>query len=92
VLVATAPGDLDLAAEAALVRYVWKAAPVLSLAHDVSDGGIEQALREAAEWSGVEAEVELPEQAAGGQVLLACAPEDVERLGKKGIQQIGVVT
>ena len=52
---ATAPGDLDLAAEAALVRFVWKAAPVLTLAHDVSDGGLEQALREAAEHSGVEA-------------------------------------
>ncbi len=91
VLVATAPGDLDLAAEAALVRYVWKAAPVLSLAHDVSDGGIEQALREAADHSSLEAEVELPHPAGGGQVLLACAPENVERLGKKGIQEIGVV-
>jgi phosphoribosylformylglycinamidine synthase len=91
VLVATAPGELDLAAEAALIRYVWKAAPVLSLAHDVSDGGIEQALHEASEYSGLEAEVEVPEQATGGQVLLACAPEDVERLGKKGIRQIGVV-
>jgi phosphoribosylformylglycinamidine synthase subunit PurL len=91
VLLATAPGALDLAAEAALIRYVWKAAPVLSLAHDVSDGGIEQALSEAAEWSGVEAEVELPEPAAGGQVLLACAPDDVERLGRKGIRQIGKV-
>jgi phosphoribosylformylglycinamidine synthase len=91
VLLAAAPGELDLAAEAALIRYVWKAAPVLSLAHDVSDGGLEQALHEAAEWSGVEAEVELPEPAVGGQVLLACAPDDVERLGKKGIQRIGVV-
>jgi phosphoribosylformylglycinamidine synthase II len=91
VLLATAPGALDLAAEAALIRYVWKAAPVLSLAHDVSDGGIEQALSEAAEWSGVDAEVELPEPAAGGQVLLACAPDDVERLGRKGIRRIGRV-
>jgi phosphoribosylformylglycinamidine synthase len=91
VLVATAPGELDLAAEAALIRYVWKAAPVLSLAHDVSDGGIEEALREASEYSGLEAEVEVPEQATGGRVLLACAPEDVERLGKKGIRQIGVI-
>jgi phosphoribosylformylglycinamidine synthase len=91
VLVATAPGSLDLAAEAALVRYVWKAAPVLSLAHDVSDGGIGQALREAAEFSGREAEVDLPEPAAGGQVILACAPENVERLGTKGIRRIGVV-
>ena len=81
VLVATAPGELELAAEAALVRYVWKAAPVLSLAHDVSDGGIEQALREAGDFSGLEADVELPAPTNGGRVLLACAPEDVERLG-----------
>ncbi|MFL5950415.1 MAG: phosphoribosylformylglycinamidine synthase subunit PurL [Gaiellaceae bacterium] len=91
VLVATAPGELDPAAEAALVRFVWKAAPVLTLAHDVSDGGIEQALREAEEHSGIAAEVELPATAPGGQVLLACAPENVERLGSKGLQQIGRV-
>jgi phosphoribosylformylglycinamidine synthase len=91
VLLATAPGDLDLAAEAALVRYVWKAAPVLTLAHDVSDGGLEQALREAEEHSGVGAQVELPPTAPGGQVLLACAPENVERLGSKGLQRIGTV-
>jgi phosphoribosylformylglycinamidine (FGAM) synthase-like enzyme len=90
-LLATAPGELDLAAEAALVRYVWKAAPVLSLAHDVSDGGIAAALREAAEHSGTEANVDLPEPAPGGQVLLACARADVARLGSKGLQQIGVV-
>jgi phosphoribosylformylglycinamidine synthase len=91
VLVATAPGQLDLAAEAALVRYIWKAAPVLTLAHDVSDGGIQEALREAAEYSGREADVQLPEPAKGGQVLLACAPDDVDRLGTKGLQRIGVV-
>jgi phosphoribosylformylglycinamidine synthase II len=91
VLVATAPGELDLTAEAALVRYVWKAAPVLTLAHDVSDGGIEQALREAEEYSGIGAKVALPTTARGGQVLLACAPENVERLGSKGLQRIGRV-
>jgi phosphoribosylformylglycinamidine synthase subunit PurL len=91
VALATAPGELDLAAEAALVRYVWKAAPVLTLAHDVSDGGVEEALREAADYSGIVADVEVPEPAAGGQVLLACARESVERLGTKGVRQIGVV-
>jgi phosphoribosylformylglycinamidine synthase subunit PurL len=91
VLVATAPGELDLAAEAALIRYVWKAAPVLTLAHDVSDGGIEQAVREAEEQSGVGAQVEAPLTAPGGQVLLACAPEHVDRLGSKGLQRIGTV-
>jgi phosphoribosylformylglycinamidine synthase len=91
VLVATAPGDLDLAAEAALVRFVWKAAPVLTLAHDVSGGGLEEALREAEEYSGLTADVELPAAAAGGQIVLACAPGDVERLGAKGLQRVGVV-
>jgi phosphoribosylformylglycinamidine synthase len=91
VLLATAPGKLDLAAEAALIRYVWKAAPVLTLAHDVSDGGLEVAVREAAEFSGVDADVDLPEPAPGGRVLLACAPGDVDRLGKRNIERIGVV-
>jgi phosphoribosylformylglycinamidine synthase subunit PurL len=91
VLLATAPGELDLAAEAALVRYVWKAAPVLTLAHDVSDGGLEQALREAEQHSGLEADVKLPDDAVGGQVLLACGPEDVARLGSKGLRRIGEV-
>jgi phosphoribosylformylglycinamidine synthase II len=91
VLVATAPGELDLAAEAALVRFVWKAAPVLTLAHDVSDGGLVEALREAEQYSGLGADLELPEPAAGGQIVLVCAPEDVERLGSKGLQRIGVV-
>ena len=92
VLLATAPGDLDLAAEAALIQFVAKAAPVLTLAHDVSDGGLEVALAEAALWSGVGAEVELPADATGsGQVVLACAPDDVDRLGSKGLTRLGVV-
>jgi phosphoribosylformylglycinamidine synthase len=91
VLVATAPGELELAAEAALIRFVWKAAPMLTLAHDVSNGGIELALLEAAEHSGVAAHVDVPETAPGGQILLACAPENVERLGSKGVRRIGTV-
>jgi phosphoribosylformylglycinamidine synthase subunit PurL len=91
VLVATAPGDLDLAAEAALVRYVWKAAPVLTLAHDVSDGGLQRALHEVEEFTGLAADVDLPEDVAGGRVLLACAAANVERLGSKGLERIGVV-
>jgi len=31
---------------------VWESAAAFTLAHDVSDGGLETALREAAEWSG----------------------------------------
>jgi phosphoribosylformylglycinamidine synthase subunit PurL len=40
-----------LAAEAELIELVWRAAPGLSLVHDVSDGGLELALREMADWS-----------------------------------------
>src|SRR5204862_1397648 len=91
VLVATAPGDLDLAAEAELIRWTWKAAPMLTLVHDVSYGGLEAAIAEAAAHSGIAADVDLPEPAHGGQMLLACAPEYVERLGTRGLQQIGTV-
>jgi hypothetical protein len=91
-VLATAPGELDLAAEAALVRFVWKAGPVVSLAHDVSDGGIEEAVREAEEYSGLQADVDVPAAAPGGQVLMACAPEDLTRLGTKGLEQIGTVS
>jgi phosphoribosylformylglycinamidine synthase len=91
VFLATAPGDLDLVAEAALVRYVWKVAPFLSLAHDVSDGGIEVALQEAAAFTRVGADVRLPRDTRSGRVVLACAPENAERLGKKNVVQIGTV-
>ena len=45
VLLATSP-DGSLAAEAALIRFLWKAAPHLSLCHDVGSGGIAAALAE----------------------------------------------
>jgi phosphoribosylformylglycinamidine synthase len=92
VLLATAP-ELTLAAEAALIRFLWKAAPLLSLCHDVGYGGLEHALREAACWSGREAEVDLgavPEPNTGAAVL-AIAPEQIELLGTRGFVQIGQV-
>ncbi|MFL5971046.1 MAG: phosphoribosylformylglycinamidine synthase subunit PurL [Gaiellaceae bacterium] len=52
-------GEVDLAREAALIGLVWRGAPALSLAHDVSDGGLAVALREMAEWSGVEADPDI---------------------------------
>ncbi len=91
-LLAAAPGELELAAEAALVRFLWKAAPLLSLAHDVGHGGIDAALAEAALWSGIGAEIELPPgEPCGGAALLACDPGDVTRLGTRGLTRLGVV-
>jgi phosphoribosylformylglycinamidine synthase II len=91
------PATLDLTAEALVVEFLWRAAPLLTLAHDASDGGLAVALAEAALWSGIGAELELPEDTrawfgeGGGQAVVACAPEDVERLGGVPLRQLGVV-
>jgi phosphoribosylformylglycinamidine (FGAM) synthase-like enzyme len=93
VLLATSP-DGSLAAEAALIRFLWKAAPHLTLSHDVGSGGIAAALAEAVAWSGgLEAQVELPADydSRRGAAILACRPERVNRLGSRGFVQIGEV-
>jgi len=90
VLLAAAP-EASLAAEAALVRFLWKAAPLLTLCHDVGYGGLEHALAEAARWSGREADVDLPEEPTAGAAILALPAADVAKLGARGFVQIGVV-
>src|SRR5207247_8618459 len=91
------PAELALRAEAALVRFLWRASPLLSLADDCDRGGLAVALAEAALWSGVGAELELPDDEValfgegGGQAVVACALEDVGRLGSKGTRRLGVV-
>ena len=78
------PPALDLAAEAALIRFVTEAAPRCSLAHDVSDGGLAVALAEAALHSGIGARLDLPLDAVTlfgegrGQVILAVPAGQVE--------------
>jgi phosphoribosylformylglycinamidine synthase subunit PurL len=75
------PVRLDLGAEARLVRFLWRAAPLCSLVHDVSDGGLAVSLAEAAIHSGVGAEPTLDDDPlalfgeVGGRAVLACAPE-----------------
>ncbi len=93
VLLAESP-DGSLEAEAALIRFLWKAATHLSLSHDVGSAGIRAALAEAAEWSGgLAAEVEIPADydARRGAAILACTPERLERLGSRGFREIGRV-
>jgi phosphoribosylformylglycinamidine synthase II len=89
VLLAQAP-EQSLAAEAALVRFLWKAAPLLTLCHDVGYAGLEHALAEAAEWSGRPADVDVPEVTRGAAIL-ALPGNDLARLGSKGFVQIGEV-
>jgi phosphoribosylformylglycinamidine (FGAM) synthase-like enzyme len=89
VLLAQAPED-SLAAEAALIRFLWKAAPLLTLCHDVGYAGLEHALAEAAEWSGREAVVDLV-HVTRGAAILALPRNQVARLGSKGLVEIGQV-
>ena len=87
ILVAAATEGLDLEAEAELVSFLWRAAPHCSLVHDVSDGGLKVALLEAARWSGIGADVDVPQ---AGAAILACAPDDVDRLNGIELVRIGV--
>jgi phosphoribosylformylglycinamidine synthase len=82
--VSGSPPPLDLAAEAALVRWLAATAPRCSLTHDAAEGGLAVALAEAALWSGIGAELDLPSDPValfgegGGQALVALPPEQVE--------------
>jgi phosphoribosylformylglycinamidine synthase subunit PurL len=93
VLLAASP-DGSLAVEAALIRFLWRAAPHLNLSHDVGSSGIRGALAEAAAWSGgLEADVQIPASydSRRGAAILACKPDRVARLGSRGFVQIGTV-
>ncbi|MGH3009450.1 MAG: phosphoribosylformylglycinamidine synthase subunit PurL [Gaiellaceae bacterium] len=93
VLLAASP-DGSLAAEAALIRFLWRAAPHLSLCHDVGSLGIDAALAEAAAWSGgLAAGVQIPTSydRRRGAAILACTADRVAKLGGRGFVQIGEV-
>jgi len=91
------PAPLDLAAEAELVEFLWRSAPLLSLAHDASEGGLAVCCAEAAIASGVGAELDLPSDPAslfgegGGQVVIACSTDELASLSGVPLRQIGVV-
>jgi len=91
------PAELDLAAESALIEFLWRSAPLLSFAHDAAEGGLAVALAEAAVASGIGAEVDLPDDRVslfgegGGQVVVACAPEEAAALTGVPLRRIGTV-
>ena len=68
---------------ASLVRFVWENARRHSLAHDVSDGGLELAVAEAAAWSGRPFEPSRHEHGPGVVVAATERPDwnDVVELG-----------
>jgi phosphoribosylformylglycinamidine synthase subunit PurL len=84
-----APPALDLEAEARLVSFLWQAAQLASLVHDVSEGGLATCLAEGAIFSGTGASVDLDETPLelfgeiGGRAVVVCAvdrSEELERL------------
>ena len=89
------PPRPHLGAEAALVRFLWRAAPRLTASHDVSEGGLAVALAELALWSGMGARIELEDDAViwfgegGGQAVVACRPEDESALEGMPYRRIG---
>jgi phosphoribosylformylglycinamidine synthase II len=87
----------ELAAEAALVRFLWRASPLLTCAHDCAEGGLAVALAEAALAAGVGARIELEDDAVawfgegGGQVVVSLSDEDVSVLEGMPHRRLGVV-
>ena len=74
------PHPLDLEAEGRLISFLWQVAPLCSLVHDSSEGGVAVCLAEAAIFSGCGAELTLADDPlalfgeTGGRAVLACAP------------------
>jgi phosphoribosylformylglycinamidine synthase len=66
------------------VHFIWRHAELFSLAHDVSDGGVALAFREAEAWSGLPADADVVE---GDGVIVSAAPgveipwDDIVELG-----------
>jgi phosphoribosylformylglycinamidine synthase II len=91
------PPRADVAAEAELIRFLAESAPLLTSAHDASDGGLAVALAEAAIWAGVGADVDIGREAlawfgeGGGQAVVTCRPEGATRLTGVPLRRIGVV-
>ena len=81
-----APSPLDLEREARLVSFLWQAAPLSTLVHDVSEGGLAVCLAEAALYSGCGALLELADDPlelfgeVGGRAVVSCAPEVADSL------------
>ncbi len=80
------PAPLDLAAEARLISFLWHAAPLATLTHDASEGGLAVCLAEAAIFSGLGAALDLRDDPVelfgevGGRAIVACAPAAASEL------------
>ena len=91
------PPRLVPAAEAALIRFLADSSPLLTSAHDTSEGGLAVSLAESALFAGLGAAVEIGDDAVdwfgegGGQAVITCRAEDVSRLEGVPLRRVGVV-
>jgi phosphoribosylformylglycinamidine synthase II len=91
------PQEPLLSLEAALVRFLWRAAPRLTSAHDAAEGGLAVALAESALAAGIGARVELDDDIAAwfgegaGRAVVTCRPDDESVLEGVPYRRIGVV-
>jgi hypothetical protein len=74
-----------------LIEFLWRSVPFLSLAHDVSSGGLKRTLGEAGVWSGSPAEVDMGAIPAAAAAVLAVSPDQVPGLGWERLVRIGEV-
>ena len=80
------PPPLDLEAEARLVSFLWHVAPLATLVHDASEGGLAVCLAEAALVSGCGASLDLRDDLVelfgevGGRAVVACAPGSADEI------------
>jgi phosphoribosylformylglycinamidine synthase subunit PurL len=91
------PPQPELPAEAALIRFLWRSAPVLSSAHDAAEGGLAIAVAEASLAAGLGARIDLDGDAlewfgeGGGQAVVSLAAEDVSVLEGMPHRKLGAV-
>jgi phosphoribosylformylglycinamidine synthase II len=91
------PPMQDLAVEAALIRFLWRSAPVLASSHDAAEGGLAVALAEAAIHAGIGARLELEDDAVawfgegGGQAVVSLSGDDASVLESVPHRKLGVV-
>src|SRR5262249_3870684 len=80
------PPPRDLAAESRLVAFLWRAAPLATLVHDSSEGGLAICLAEAAIFSTCGGKLELADDPVelfgeiGGRAVVACATDQVSAI------------
>ena len=91
------PPAPNLSLESALVRFLWRSAPLFTSVHDTSEGGLAVALAELALAANIGARVEIDNEIVtwfgegAGRAVVTCPPADESILEGMPYRRIGVV-